>query len=169
LLGPEMKSTGEVMGVGRTFAEAFAKAQLGASVVLPRSGRVFISVRDGDKPRAVEVANVLSEMGFELVATGGTRDAIEQAGITCERVNKVAQGRPHIVDMIKNNEINFIINTTSGKRTISDSSQIRRAALQQKITYTTTIAGAHVTAMALQQIDQNDVNSLQDLHKELNA
>ncbi|MCF6324288.1 MAG: carbamoyl-phosphate synthase large subunit [Gammaproteobacteria bacterium] len=169
LLGPEMKSTGEVMGIGRTFAEAFAKAQLGASVILPRSGRVFISVRDGDKPKAVEVARILSEMGFELVATSGTRDAIEQAGITCELVNKVAQGRPHIVDMIKNDGINFIINTTSGKRAISDSSQIRRAALQQKITYTTTIAGAHVTALALQKIDQNDVNSLQDLHKELNA
>ncbi len=168
LLGPEMKSTGEVMGVGRTFAEAFAKAQLGAGVVLPRSGRVFISVRDGDKAKAVEVARILSEMKFELVATSGTRDAIEQAGITCELVNKVAQGRPHIVDMIKNNEINFIINTTSGKRAISDSSQIRRAALQQKITYTTTIAGAHVTALALQKIDQDDVNSLQDLHKELN-
>ncbi|MBL1261337.1 MAG: ATP-grasp domain-containing protein, partial [Thiotrichaceae bacterium] len=169
LLGPEMKSTGEVMGVGRTFAEAFAKAQLGAGVVLPRSGRVFISVRDGDKAKAVEVAKMLSEMAFELVATGGTRDAIEQAGISCERVNKVAQGRPHIVDMIKNNEINFIINTTAGKRAISDSSQIRRAALQQKITYTTTIAGAHVTALALQQIDQDGVNSLQELHKELNA
>ncbi len=169
LLGPEMKSTGEVMGVGRTFAEAFAKAQLGAGVVLPRCGRVFISVRDGDKPKAVEVAKMLSDMGFELVATGGTRDAIEQAGIRCELVNKVAQGRPHIVDMIKNNEINFIINTTSGKRAISDSSQIRRAALQQKITYTTTIAGAHVTTLALQKIDQDDVNSLQDLHKELNA
>jgi len=169
LLGPEMKSTGEVMGVGRSFAEAFAKAQLGAGVVLPRSGRVFISVRDGDKPKAVEVARMLSEMGFELVATGGTRDVFEQAGIACDVVNKVAQGRPHIVDMIKNNEINFIINTTSGKRTISDSSQIRRAALQQKITYTTTITGAHVTAMALQKIDQDDVNSLQDLHKELNT
>ena len=131
LLGPEMKSTGEVMGVGRTFAEAFAKAQLGAGVVLPCSGRVFISVRDGDKPKAVEVAKMLSEMGFELVATGGTRDVIEQAGITCELVNKVAQGRPHIVDMIKNDEINFIINTTSGKRAISDSSQINRPALKQ--------------------------------------
>jgi len=169
LLGPEMKSTGEVMGVGRTFAEAFAKAQLGASVVLPRSGRVFISVRDGDKAKTVEVARMLSELGFEIVATRGTKDALEQAGISCEVVNKVAQGRPHIVDMIKNNEINFIINTTSGKRAISDSSQIRRAALQQKITYTTTIAGAHVTTLALQQIDQDDVNSLQDLHKELNA
>ena len=169
LLGPEMKSTGEVMGVGRTFAEAFAKAQLGASVVLPRSGRVFISVRDGDKVKAIEVARMLSELGFDLVATRGTKDALEQAGISCEVVNKVEQGRPHIVDMIKNNDINFIINTTAGKRAISDSSQIRRAALQQKITYTTTIAGAHVTAMALQQIDQDDVNSLQDLHKELNA
>jgi len=169
LLGPEMKSTGEVMGIGRTFAEAFAKAQLGAGVVLPRSGRVFISVRDGDKAKAVEVARMLSELGFEIVATRGTKDALVQAGISCEVVNKVAQGRPHIVDMIKNDDINFIINTTSGKRAISDSSQIRRAALQQKITYTTTIAGAHVTALALQQIDQDDVNSLQDLHKELNA
>jgi len=169
LLGPEMKSTGEVMGVGRTFAEAFAKAQLGASVVLPRSGRVFISVRDGDKPKAIEVARMLNDMGFEIVATRGTKDALEQARITCEVVNKVAEGRPHIVDMIKNGEVNFIINTTSGKRAVSDSSQIRRAALQHKLTYTTTIAGAHVTAMALQQIDQDDVNNLQDLHKELNG
>ncbi len=169
LLGPEMKSTGEVMGVGRTFAEAFAKAQLGAGVILPRGGRVFISVRDSDKPRAIEVARMLSEMGFEIVATRGTKETLKQAGIACEAVNKVAEGRPHIVDMIKNGEVNFIINTTSGKRAVSDSSQIRRAALQHKLTYTTTIAGAHVTAMALQQIDQDSVNNLQDLHKELNG
>ncbi|HED39275.1 MAG TPA: carbamoyl-phosphate synthase large subunit [Chromatiales bacterium] len=169
LLGPEMKSTGEVMGVGRTFAEAFAKAQLGAGVILPRGGRVFISVRDGDKPRAIEVARMLREMGFEIVATRGTKETLKQAGIACEAVNKVAEGRPHIVDMIKNGEVNFIINTTSGKRAVSDSSQIRRAALQHKLTYTTTIAGAHVTAMALQQIDQDSVNNLQDLHKELNG
>ncbi len=169
LLGPEMKSTGEVMGVGRTFAEAFAKAQLGAGVILPRGGRVFISVRDGDKPRAIEVARMLREMGFEIVATRGTKETLTQAGIACEAVNKVAEGRPHIVDMIKNGEVNFIINTTAGKRAVSDSSQIRRAALQHKLTYTTTIAGAHVTAMALQQIDQDSVNNLQDLHKELNG
>ena len=169
LLGPEMKSTGEVMGIGRTFAEAFAKAQLGAGVILPRSGRVFISVRDGDKPKAIEVARMLSEMGFDIVATRGTKEALVAADIPCEAVNKVAEGRPHIVDMIKNGEVHFIINTTSGKRAVSDSSQIRRAALQHKLTYTTTITGAHVTAMALQQIDQDGVNNLQDLHKELNG
>ncbi len=169
LLGPEMKSTGEVMGVGRTFAEAFAKAQLGASVELPRGGRVFISVRDGDKPKAVEVARMLGEMNYDIVATRGTKEALDAAGIASEKVNKVAEGRPHIVDMIKNGEVSFIINTTLGKRAVSDSSQIRRAALQHKVTYTTTIAGAHVTALALKQIDQDDVNNLQDLHKELNA
>lgn len=169
LLGPEMKSTGEVMGVGRTFAEAFAKAQLGAGVELPRGGRVFISVRDGDKPKAVEVAQMLSEMNYDIVATRGTKAAFDNAGIPSELVNKVADGRPHIVDMIKNDEVSFIINTTAGKRAVSDSSQIRRAALQHKVTYTTTIAGARVTALALKQIDQDDVNNLQDLHKELNA
>ncbi len=169
LLGPEMKSTGEVMGVGRTFAEAFAKAQLGAGVELPRGGCVFISVRDGDKPKAVEVAQMLSEMNYDIVATRGTKAAFDEAGISSEVVNKVADGRPHIVDMIKNDEVSFIINTTAGKRAVSDSSQIRRAALQHKVTYTTTIAGAHVTALALKQIDQDDVNNLQDLHKELNA
>jgi len=157
------------MGIGRTFAEAFAKAQLGAGVILPRSGRVFISVRDGDKPKAIEVARMLSEMGFDIVATRGTKEALVAADIPCEAVNKVAEGRPHIVDMIKNGEVHFIINTTSGKRAVSDSSQIRRAALQHKLTYTTTITGAHVTAMALQQIDQDGVNNLQDLHKELNG
>jgi len=169
LLGPEMKSTGEVMGVGRTFAEAFAKAQLGAGVDLPRGGRVFISVRDGDKPKAVEVAQMLCDMGYEIIATRGTKIALDEAGIPSEMVNKVAEGRPHIVDMIKNDEVCFIINTTAGKRAVSDSSHIRRAALQHKLTYTTTIAGAHVTAMALKQIDQDAVNSLQELHKELNA
>ena len=167
LLGPEMKSTGEVMGVGRGFAEAYAKAQLAAGVVLPRAGKIFLSVRDADKPRVVAVARRLLERGFELYATRGTAAVLSAADIACKRINKVAEGRPHIVDMIKNDEVSLIINTTEGKRAIKDSYEIRREALNRKVSYTTTMAGAEATSLALQYQDASEVRSLQQLHKEL--
>jgi carbamoyl-phosphate synthase large subunit len=166
LLGPEMKSTGEVMGVGRSFGEAFAKAQLGAGESLPRSGKVFISVRNSDKEDAVHVAAELVRQGFTLVATRGTASAIAAAGIHCEVVNKVTEGRPHIVDMIKNEKIDLIVNTTEGKQAIADSYTIRGAALQHKVPYSTTIAHAFATSLALTSIDSSRVERLQDLHQE---
>ncbi|PSQ90789.1 MAG: carbamoyl phosphate synthase large subunit, partial [Proteobacteria bacterium SW_6_67_9] len=135
LLGPEMKSTGEVMGVGRTFGEAFAKSQMAAGDPLPRSGRAFVSVRDADKAAATELARTLAAFGFEIVATHGTAAAIEAAGIDCKHINKVKEGRPHIVDMIKNDEIDLIVNTTEGKSAIADSYTIRREALHHKVAY----------------------------------
>ncbi len=169
LLGPEMKSTGEVMGIGRSFGEAFAKAQLGAGVWLPRTGKVFISVRDVEKKRAVDVARDLIALGFEILATRGTAAVLEDAGLVCVRVNKFTEGRPNIVDMIKNDEIGFIVNTIEGKQAIADSYEIRRAALQHKVSYTTTLAGAKATCLALSFLDSAEVNCLQDLHKELSA
>ena len=169
LLGPEMKSTGEVMGIGRSFGEAFAKAQLGAGVWLPRTGKVFISVRDVEKKRAIDVARDLIALGFEILATRGTAAVLEEAGLACVRVNKFTEGRPNIVDMIKNDEIGFIVNTIEGKQAIADSYEIRRAALQHKVSYTTTLAGAKATCLALSYLDSAEVNSLQDLHKELSA
>ena len=168
-LGPEMKSTGEVMGVGRSFGEAFAKAQLGASVALPRSGKAFISVRETDKKYVVAVAASLRELGFTLIATEGTAKVIQDAGLECERVNKVSEGRPHIVDMITNGEINLIINTTEGRKAIADSATIRSKALQHKVTYTTTIAGGDAMCEALRQTALDEVNRLQDLHQEISA
>lgn len=164
LLGPEMKSTGEVMGVGETFGEAFAKALEGGGDLLPRSGRALLSVRDADKERIVAVARNLAEQDFELFATGATCQAILDEGIECNRVNKVAEGRPHIVDMIKNDEFSLIINTTEGKKAIKDSAAIRRAALQHKVTYTTTLSGGEAICLALKQADTTNVNRLQDLH-----
>ena len=167
LLGPEMKSTGEVMGVGSSFGVAFAKAQLAAGVVLPTDGRVFLSVKEPDRDHAVELGRELTELGFEVVSTRGTASALQQAGVNCRIANKVYEGRPHIVDMIKNNEIDFIINTTEGKQSIADSYTIRASALQQKVSYTTTIAGAHATVRALTRLDNDVVNRLQDLHAEI--
>ncbi|AKH20354.1 carbamoyl-phosphate synthase large subunit [Sedimenticola thiotaurini] len=164
LLGPEMKSTGEVMGVGATFGEAFAKAMEGAGDLLPRSGRALLSVREQDKRRIVAVARDLHQLGFQLFATGGTCNVILENGIECERVNKVAEGRPHIVDMIKNDEFRLIINTTEGKKAIADSAAIRRSALQHKVTYTTTMSGGEAICLALKQADSTNVNRLQDLH-----
>ncbi len=163
ILGPEMKSTGEVMGIGRSFAEAFAKSQAAAGIELPTGGKVFISVRDADKARAVTVARDLAALGFELLATGGTAKTLEAAGVPCAKVIKVGEGRPHIGDMIKNDEISLIINTTEGKQAIADSYEIRRAALQHKVTYTTTLAGARATCMALRQSGDFTVNALQKL------
>jgi carbamoyl-phosphate synthase large subunit len=164
LLGPEMKSTGEVMGIGKTFGEAYAKANEGGSVLLPRRGRALLSVRDADRRRAVNVARQLAQLGFEIAGTRGTCRAITEAGIACSPVNKVKEGRPHIVDMIKNEDFSLIINTTEGKQAIIDSASIRRAALQHKVSYTTTIAGAEAAVLALQQPDELNVNSLRELH-----
>ena len=164
VLGPEMKSTGEVMGVGETFGEAYAKAQEGAGSTLPRRGKALLSVRDADKPRLIGVAAELLSLGFELFATHGTAATVRGAGIPCAGVNKVKEGRPHIVDVIKNQEVSFIVNTTEGPQAIADSAEIRRAALQHKVSYTTTISGAEATCLALKQLDAVDVNRLQDLH-----
>ena len=164
ILGPEMKSTGEVMGIGRSFAEAFAKGLLAAGTVLPRKGRAFLSVRDPDKTAVVELARDLIERGFTLVATGGTARAIQQAGLECQHVNKVMEGRPHVVDMIKNEEIDLIVNTTEGRTAIADSFEIRREALMHGVSYTTTMAGGFATCIAMDHLDVKEVYRLQSLH-----
>ena len=169
LLGPEMKSTGEVMGVGRSFGDAFAKALTAAGDSIPSKGRAFVSVRDRDKPAAVEISRQLHEVGFEIVATRGTAAALQAAGIPCIHVNKVMEGRPHIVDMLKNDEVDLIVNTTEGKQAIADSYAIRRTALQHKVMYTTTMAGARATVMAIKAGNPALVNRLQDLHKGIAA
>ena len=169
ILGPEMKSTGEVMGVGRSFAEAFVKSQIGAGVRLPSSGTAFISVKLSDRPVAIEVAKDLHELGFTLVATRGTASVIEAAGIPVAVVNKVNEGRPHIVDMIKNGEISLVINTVEEKRqAVTDSRSIRTSALVAKLTIFTTIEGARAACMGMRQMANGlDVYSLQALHAEL--
>jgi len=164
VLGPEMKSTGEVMGVGESFGEAYAKAQEGAGSALPPRGKALLSVRDADKPRLVRVAQDLHGLGFALCGTGRSAEVVRGSGIPCEQVNKVKDGRPHVVDMIKNQEISFIVNTTEGAQAIADSAAIRRAALQHKVSYTTTMAGAEATCLALKQMDILSVNRLQDLY-----
>ena len=166
LLGPEMKSTGEVMGIGRTFGEAFAKAQQAAGNAVPESGTAFLSVRKADRQNVTGLARELASKGYRLVATRGTAGAIREQGIECDLVNKVMEGRPHIVDMIKNGQIELIVNTTEGKQAIADSFTIRRAALQHKVSYSTTLAGARATCMALEYLDTGNVISLQDLHQE---
>ena len=167
ILGPEMKSTGEVMGTGETFAAAFARAQLGAGDDPPTSGLCLISVRDADKPAAVAVARRLVAQGFTLAATGGTASALEEAGLTVRTVNKVAEGRPHIVDLIKNDEAAMIINTTEGRRAIMDSASIRASAEQHNVFYTTTLAAAEAVCMALEQETDITVRRLQDLHESI--
>ena len=169
ILGPEMKSTGEVMGTGHTFGEAYAKAQAASGVTLPTRGLCFISVRERDKPGAVVLAGLFLERGFEIAATGGTAGVLEEAGIACRRVNKVREGRPHIVDMIKNDEVALIVNTTEGKQAVRESRSIRREAVARRITYYTTVAGARATCDALDHLGDIEVNRLQDLHKELLA
>ena len=169
ILGPEMKSTGEVMGTGRFFGEAYAKAQLATGSVLPTSGTAFLSVRDRDKEGAIVLARILRDRGFEILATDGTAVALEAAGVDCTRVNKVREGRPHIVDMIKNGEISLIVNTTEGRQAIRESQSIRREAVHRKVTYYTTIAAARATCVALEYLDVADVHRLKDLHEELIA
>jgi len=165
ILGPEMKSTGEVMGVGETFAEAFVKSQLAAGVKLPSAGKVFISVRGSDKPKVVEIARALHELGFSLIATRGTAAFLGQHGLGVQPVNKVAEGRPHIVDMIKNGEIALIINTTDERRSsIQDSYSLRRSALQGRVPYYTTVAGARAACTGMQQMQELRAYSVQELH-----
>ncbi|TXK98828.1 carbamoyl phosphate synthase large subunit [Methylococcaceae bacterium HT1] len=167
LLGPEMKSTGEVMGVGKTFGEAFAKSQRASGVDLSHSGKVLISIREADKPKVVEIAQMLIAKSYEIVATRGTAKVLEDAGIDCEVVCKVNEGRPNTVDMIKNDQVQLIINTTEGVKAVADSFTMRREALQHHVTYYTTMAGAKAACYALGELDAGDVNCLQDLHKNL--
>ncbi len=165
ILGPEMRSTGEVMGIGQSFSEAFVKSQLAAGVLLPTSGKVFMSVRDQDKDKIVELARELSQNGFELIATHGTAHALSEHGLQANRVNKVAEGRPHVVDMIKNGEIAMIINTVDDSQaSIRDSYSIRRTALQGRVTYFTTIAGAKAASNGISQMTDLGVRSLQSAH-----
>jgi carbamoyl-phosphate synthase large subunit len=169
ILGPEMKSTGEVMGVGRTFGEAYAKAQLASGVVLPRQGTALLSVRERDKDTAIELGRLLHDMGFDIVATHGTAQCLAKAGVLCRRANKVREGRPHIVDMIKNGEIHLIVNTTEGKQAINESVSIRAEAVRKGVTYYTTLGAAIATCRAIEHLDDGDVNRLQDLHNEVVA
>jgi carbamoyl-phosphate synthase large subunit len=169
ILGPEMKSTGEVMSTGRTFGEAYAKSQAASGVVLPRSGTALISVRDRDKQGAVQMARRLIAHNFTLVATCGTAAALKAAGVECRTANKVREGRPHIVDMIKNDEIDLIVNTTEGKQATLESNSIRREAVHRHVTYYTTLAAALATCEALDHLDEVGVNRLQDLHLEVSG
>ena len=167
ILGPEMRSTGEVMGVGRDFGAAFGRAHEAAGIRKPPLGKVFLSVRDADKQRLLSIASDIKDRGYGLVATRGTCAYLVDHGIECEHINKVLEGRPHIVDLIKNGEIVYIVNTTEGKQAIADSFSIRREALQQRVTYSTTIAGARALLHSLDSRDGGSVHSLQQLHKEL--
>ncbi|MFZ9346472.1 MAG: carbamoyl-phosphate synthase large subunit [Burkholderiaceae bacterium] len=172
ILGPEMKSTGEVMGVGDTFAEAFVKSQLGAGVKLPTSGCAFISVKNSDKPAMVGIARLLVDLGFRVLATRGTAAAIQQAGIACATVNKVTEGRPHVVDMIKNGDVQLVINTVEEKRTaITDSRSIRTTALASRVTTYTTIAGARAAVEGIRHLADATLTviDVQTMHKKVNA
>jgi carbamoyl-phosphate synthase large subunit len=168
ILGPEMKSTGEVMGVGETFGEAFVKSQLAAGVKLPSGGKAFISVRDPDKVAAVQIARDLIALGFSLLATRGTAAVLKSHGVAVAQVNKVAEGRPHIVDMIKNGDVALIINTVELTRTaVSDSRAIRTTALAKRVTYYTTIAGAKAACAGMKHLAQLEPYRLQELHARL--
>ncbi len=170
ILGPEMKSTGEVMGVGRTFGEAFVKSQIAASTKLPKDGTVFLSVKDQDKPKCVEVAKGLVDLGFKLVATKGTAAYLAERGIAVQPVNKVTEGRPHIVDMIKNNEIVLVVNTVEEKRSaVADSRSIRTTALTARVTVYTTIAGAWAAVEGMRHVQALEVYDVQSLHRSLQA
>jgi carbamoyl-phosphate synthase large subunit len=170
LLGPEMRSTGEVMGVGATFGEALFKSQLGAGAGLPGKGAVFLSVKDSDKPKVIAVAQLLHDMGYELVATRGTAQALEQAGIPVRTVNKVKDGRPHVVDLLKSGEIQLVITTVSEVRSqIADSRSIRTTALAQRVTYYTTMAGGRAAIEGMKHLDNLEVYDLQGLHRRLAA
>jgi carbamoyl-phosphate synthase large subunit len=165
ILGPEMKSTGEVMGVGITFAEAFGKSQRAASIVIPqKGGTAFLSVRENDRKSVADVAKLLTDLDFKLVATRGTARTLEEAGYKCQTINKVSEGRPNIVDLVKNDQVDLIVNTTEGKKSTEDSFEIRREALQGKVTYTTTITGAWALCQAMMHDGEEQVYKLQDLH-----
>jgi len=167
ILGPEMKSTGEAMGVGDSFGEAYYKAQLGAGSQAPRGGKAILSVKDSDKHKVAETARALIDCGFEILATGGTAAQLIKEGVFCQRVNKVYEGRPHLVDMIKNDEIDYIVNTTEGKQAVADSYTIRRSALQYKVAYTTTLAAGLATAQAILHQTRQKVVSLQELSQKV--
>ncbi len=164
ILGPEMKSTGEVMGIGRSFAEAYAKGMMAAGSKIPRPGTAFLSVRETDKKAIAELARELHEKGFNLVATAGTAKVVREGGIECKQVNKVKEGRPHIVDMIKNDEIVLIVNTTEGRSAIADSYTIRREAIMRSVCYTTTMSGGKATSQAMDYREIEEVYCLQSLH-----
>jgi carbamoyl-phosphate synthase large subunit len=168
ILGPEMKSTGEVMGLDRDFGHAFAKSQIGSGTSVPVAGKVFVSVRDRDKPAMVEVSQRLIEMGFEIVATSGTARHLAEQGVAVDTINKVLEGRPHIVDAIQNGDIQLILNTTEGTNSIADSYSLRRSALTQKIPYYTTVAGARASILAISAMQSGglEVAPLQSYFKE---
>jgi carbamoyl-phosphate synthase large subunit len=172
ILGPEMKSTGEVMGIDRDMAQAFAKSQLAAGTVLPTSGTVFLSVKDADKPDLVPIARDLIDMGFKIVSTGGTAKHLSESGLPVTRINKVMEGQPHIVDAIINGDIDFIINTTRGPQAIADATSIRRMALTHKIPYYTLLTAARAGVQAIQSMRTRDmtVRPIQSyLHKKAEA
>ncbi len=164
LLGPEMRSTGEVIGLDAGFGVAFAKSQLGAGNQVPRAGAVFVSVRDDDKARILPAMKLLSELGFTILATGGTQRYLVEQGLKSERINKVLEGRPHVVDAIKNGEIQLVFNTTEGAGALSDSRSLRRAALLHKVPYYTTLAGAMAAAEGIKAYLEGDltVRALQE-------
>ena len=166
ILGPEMRSTGEVMGIAPDFGEAFAKAWLGGGQYIPHTGRAFISVRDADKQKIIAVARELIRHGFDVVATRGTARVLADHDVPCTVVNKVTEGRPHIVDMMKNDDINFVINTVEGEQAVADSFLIRRTAVQRKICYTTTLAGGEAACRSMDYPLISDVRSLQSLYEE---
>jgi carbamoyl-phosphate synthase large subunit len=167
ILGPEMKSTGEAMGVGNTFGEAYYKAQLGSGSQAPRGGKAILSVKESDKLKIAETARALIDVGFEIYATQGTAKQLIKSGVFCQRVNKVHEGRPHLVDMIKNDEIDYIVNTTEGLQAVSDSYLIRRSALQYNVAYTTTLAAGLATASAIAHQTRQKVITVQELHQRL--
>ena len=167
ILGPEMKSTGEVMGVGSSFSEAYAKAQLGAGEIIPQSGSVFLSVRDSDRPFIANLAKEFIDLGFKIIATQGTARHIEKAGFPVEIIKKVAEGRPHVVDAMKNGDVNLIVNTTEGRQSILDSASIRRTALEEKIYCTTTLEGGRAVCSVLRNKELWSVERLQDLHDKI--
>ena len=164
VLGPEMRSTGEVIGLDRSFEVAFAKSQLGGGTKVPTKGTVFVSVRDVDKPRVLEAVRLLADLGFRIVATGGTQRFLESQGIAAEKINKVSEGRPHVVDAIKNGRIQLVFNTTEGAQALADSRSLRRAALLHKVPYYTTLAGAVAAAQGVRAYMGGDleVRALQD-------
>ncbi|MDC2973359.1 ATP-grasp domain-containing protein, partial [SAR86 cluster bacterium] len=164
ILGPEMRSTGEVMGIGASFAEAFEKAEIAAGVEIPKNGSVFISVRDTDKQFLSEIVTSLNEEGFELIATKGTASVIKEMGFKVKPIKKVLEGRPNIIDLMKNNDVNLVINTTEGRESIQDSSSIRRTALDQKICCTTTIQGAKAICEVLSKKVDWTYQKLQDMN-----
>jgi carbamoyl-phosphate synthase large subunit len=167
ILGPEMRSTGEVMGVGESFQEAYAKAQLGAGNYMPEGGKALLSVRGSDKAKVVALAKQLLSLGYGIDATRGTFTVLQDAGVPARKVNKVSEGRPHILDGIKNGEYSYIVNTTEGRQAIEDSKVLRRGALRYKANYTTTMNAAFATCQALTVDAKRRVNSVQDLHQRI--